>query len=62
MKRRDLINLLNNAAAVIETGDGCGLSQRELADVADDLLNAAKELSGEELDGTSGQDRDSYSA
>ena len=46
MKARDLANLLNRAAAAIETpGD---LSDRERVDVVEDLTTAAKEIEGDE--------------
>lgn len=46
MKTKDLVNLLNRAAACIETpGD---LTSEEISQVAEDLVEAAKEIEHDE--------------
>lgn len=45
MKIRDLVNLLNRAAAALE--DPGALSDRELVDLIEDLTQAAQDLGDE---------------
>ncbi len=48
MKRKDFINLLNRAAAALETP--CDLSKEEVAHVIEDLTTVAQKIEAKELD------------